>query len=168
MWTYAKKKKAAENCRTRRARIQLKPFGTSGLCLGITRHPCDKTHAVFVRQPSTESCKKIGRWRRKSDVSKSTRHRHFTSSNRRAPKRNNSRRSDTSWQGESASRRTCERRTCGRHPSRQGYFRQRCSHEIVRQAKSSSLHMARAWPERRYGELWRSKVDVEQRGVEGD
>ena len=47
---------------TRRGRIQLEPSGTSGLCLGITRHPCDKTHAVFVRQPSpAESCKKMGR-----------------------------------------------------------------------------------------------------------
>jgi len=36
--------------------------GTSGLCLGITQHPCDKTHAVFVRQPSAaESCKKMDR-----------------------------------------------------------------------------------------------------------
>jgi len=33
-------------CGTRRGRIQLKPSGTSGLCLGITRHPCDKTHAL--------------------------------------------------------------------------------------------------------------------------
>jgi len=30
------------------------------------------------------------------------------------------------------------------------------------------FQMARASPERRYGELWRSKVDVEQRGAEGD
>jgi len=31
-------------------------------CLGITRHPCDTPHAVFVRQPSAaESCKKMGR-----------------------------------------------------------------------------------------------------------
>ena len=31
-------------------------------CLGITRHPCDKTHAAFVRQPSAaESYKKLGR-----------------------------------------------------------------------------------------------------------
>ena len=43
-------------------RIQLEPSGTSSLCLGIVRHPCDKTHAVFVRQPSAaESCKKMGR-----------------------------------------------------------------------------------------------------------
>jgi len=28
---------------TRRGRIQLEPSGTSGLCLGITWHPCDKT-----------------------------------------------------------------------------------------------------------------------------
>jgi len=45
-----------------RGRIQLGPSGTSGLCLGITRHPCDKAHAVFVRQPSAaKSCKKMGR-----------------------------------------------------------------------------------------------------------
>ena len=31
----------------RRGRIQLELSGTNGLCLGITRHPCDKTHAVF-------------------------------------------------------------------------------------------------------------------------
>ena len=42
--------------------IQLEPSGTSGLHLGITRHPCDKTHALFVRQPSAaESCEKMGR-----------------------------------------------------------------------------------------------------------
>jgi len=34
-----------------------------------------------------------------------------------------------------------------------GYFRQRCSHGMARQDKSSSFHMARASPERRYGEL---------------
>jgi len=38
------------------------PSGTSSLCLGITWHPHDKTHAIFVRQPSpAESCKKMGR-----------------------------------------------------------------------------------------------------------
>jgi len=26
----------------RRGKIQLELYGTSGLCLGITRHPCDK------------------------------------------------------------------------------------------------------------------------------
>jgi len=56
------KKKAAEEGGTQRGRIQLELSGTSGLCLGITRHPCDKTHAVFERQPSAaESCKKMGR-----------------------------------------------------------------------------------------------------------
>jgi len=56
------KEKAAEEGETGRGRIQLKPSGTSGLCLGITWHPCDKTHALFVRQPSAaESCTKIGR-----------------------------------------------------------------------------------------------------------
>jgi len=35
-------------------------LGTSGLCLGITRHPCDKTHALFVRQPRT--VKAVKRW----------------------------------------------------------------------------------------------------------
>jgi len=39
------KEKAAEEGGTRRGRIQLEPSGTSGLCRGITRHPCDKTHA---------------------------------------------------------------------------------------------------------------------------
>jgi len=66
--------------------------------------------------------------------------RHFVGSNRRASKKNNSRSSDVSGQGESASRRTCKWRNW--HPSRQGYFRQRCSHEMARQDKSSSLHMA--------------------------
>jgi len=52
------KKRTAEEGGTRRGRIQLEPFGTSGLCLGITRHPCEPPHAVFVRQPSAaESCK---------------------------------------------------------------------------------------------------------------
>ena len=56
------KEKAAEEGGMRRGRIQLEPSETSGLCLGITRHPCDKTHAVFVRQPSpAESCKKMDR-----------------------------------------------------------------------------------------------------------
>jgi len=56
-----KDEKAAEECGTRRGWIQLEPSGTSGLCLGITRHPCDKPHALSVRQPSTaESCKKKG------------------------------------------------------------------------------------------------------------
>jgi len=35
--------------------------------------------------------------------------------------------------------------------SRQGYFRQRCSHDMARQDKSKSFHMSRASPERRYG-----------------
>jgi len=35
----------------------------------------------------------------------------------------------------------------------EGYFRQRCSHGMARQDKSSSFHMARASPERRYDEL---------------
>jgi hypothetical protein len=52
---------------------------------------------------------------------------------------------------ESASRRTCERSS--QHPSRQVYFRQRCSHGMARQDTSSSLHIERASPERRYGEL---------------
>jgi len=36
------------------------------------------------------------------------------------------------------------------HPSRQGYFKQRCSHRMARQDEESSLHMARAMLERRY------------------
>jgi len=45
-----------------RRKDQLEPSGTSSLCLGITWHPCDKIHAVIVRQPSAaESCKKMGR-----------------------------------------------------------------------------------------------------------
>jgi len=57
--TGSKKALAVEEGGTRRGRIQLEPSGTSDLCLGITRHPCDKTHAVFVQQPSpAESCKR--------------------------------------------------------------------------------------------------------------
>ena len=84
------------------------------------------------------------------------RRRHFIGSNRRASKKDNSRSSDVSGQHESASRRTCKRRR--RHPSRQGYFRQRCSHGMARQDKSSSLHVARVSLERRYGEHedWKS------------
>jgi len=56
------KEKSAEEGGTRRGKIHLKPSGTSGLCLGITQHPCDKIHAVFVRQTSAaESCKRMGR-----------------------------------------------------------------------------------------------------------
>ena len=52
-----KKEKAAEEGGTRRGKIKVEPSGTSGLCLGIMRHPCDKTHAVFVRQASAvENC----------------------------------------------------------------------------------------------------------------
>ena len=62
LWEPAKKRdKAAEEGGTRRGRIQLEPSRTSGLCLGITRHPCDKPHTLFVRQPSAaKSCKKMG------------------------------------------------------------------------------------------------------------
>ena len=63
--------------------IQLKLSGNSGHCLGSTRHPCDKTHALFVRQSSVaEGCVKMGRRMWKSDVSRSARHGHFTGSNR--------------------------------------------------------------------------------------
>ena len=97
----------------------------------------------------------MGRWRQISDVSRSARRWHFARSNQRAPKKNNSRSSDISGQCESASRRTCKWRS--RHPSRQGYFRQRCSHGMSRQDKSSIFHMARASPERRYSKLWKEK-----------
>ena len=51
------RKNAAEEGEPQRGRIQLQPSGIKGLCLGITRHPCDKTHAVFLRQPSAaENC----------------------------------------------------------------------------------------------------------------
>jgi len=81
---YGEKAKAAEEGGTRRGRIQLDPSGTSGLCLGITQHPSDKPHALFVRQPSAQaakSCKKMNRQRRKSDVSRSARRRYFIGSN---------------------------------------------------------------------------------------
>jgi len=71
------KEKAAQEGGTHRRRIQLEPSETSGLCLGITRHPCDKVHALFVRQPSAaEGCEKMGRRRRKSDVGRRTRRRY--------------------------------------------------------------------------------------------
>ena len=115
----------------------------------------------------------MGRRRRKSDVSRSARRRHFTASNRRALNKNNSRSSgDVFGQGESASRRTCKWRSW--HPGRQGCFKlclkfkQRSSHGMARQDKSSSFHMVRASPGKRFCELWRSKVDVGQQGAEGD
>ena len=53
------------------------------------QHPCDKTHALFVWQPSTaDSCKKMARRRRESNVIRSARRRHFTGSHQRAPKKN--------------------------------------------------------------------------------
>ena len=54
------KEKAAEGGGTRRGRIQLEPSGTSGLCLGITRHPCDNPHAVFVRHQAL--LRAVKRW----------------------------------------------------------------------------------------------------------
>jgi len=39
--------------------------------------------------------------------------------------------------------------------------------EMARQDKSRSLHVAKASLEKRYGELWRLKIDVKQRGAEG-
>jgi len=53
------KEKAAEEGGTRRGRIQLKPSGTSGLCLGITRHPYDKTHALFYNNQALLKTVKI-------------------------------------------------------------------------------------------------------------
>jgi len=39
------------------------------------QHPCDKAHALLVRQLSAaEGCEKVGRRRRKSDISRSTCH----------------------------------------------------------------------------------------------
>jgi len=68
--------------------IQLELSGNSGLYLCITWHPCDKAHVSFVRQPSAaQGCGKVGRRRRKGDVSKSTRRRRCTGSNQKAPKK---------------------------------------------------------------------------------
>ena len=75
-----------------------------------------------------------------SDDSRSARRKHFVGSTRRASKKNNSMSSDVFGQSESALRRTCKWRS--RHPSRQGYFRQRCSHRMAQQDISSSLHMS--------------------------
>ena len=46
------KEKAAEEGGTQRGRIQLEPSENSDLRLGITQHPCDNPHAIFVLQPS--------------------------------------------------------------------------------------------------------------------
>jgi len=76
-----KEENTAEEGGTRRGRIQLEPSRTSGLCLGITRHPYDKTRALFARQPSTaESFEKMSRRRRKSDVCRNANRRHFMGS----------------------------------------------------------------------------------------
>ena len=75
-----KKEKAAEEGGTRRGRIQLEPSGTSGLCLSITRHPCDNPHALFVQKPSAaQSCKKMGRRSARSGLSSTTAARHLAS-----------------------------------------------------------------------------------------
>ena len=98
-------KKAAEESRTRRERIQLEPSGTRDLCLGITWHPCDK-EPCFICATTKQCCKKMGRRKRKSDFSTSTRRGPFMGSNRRALANNNGRSSDISGLSESASRRT--------------------------------------------------------------
>jgi len=55
------KEKAAEEDGTRRGKMKPEPSRSSGLCLGITRHPYDKPNAVLVQQPSAaECCKKMG------------------------------------------------------------------------------------------------------------
>ena len=150
-----KREKATQSSGTQRGRIQLEPFESSGLCLGITRRSCVKPYALFVRQPSaTESCKKMGRRRQKSDVSRSARRRHFAGSNQRAPKKKNSRSSDVSGQSQAHRGELAAANQRRRHPSRQGNFKQRFYHGMAQQDKSSSLYMARrALPERRYGEL---------------
>ena len=75
-----KKEKAAKESGTRRGRIQLEPSGTSGLCLSITRHPCDNPHALFVQKPSAaQSCKKMGRRSARSGLSSTTAARHLAS-----------------------------------------------------------------------------------------
>ena len=81
---------------------------------------------VYDNQALLTALKKIGRWRRKNNVSRSARRRYFTGSIQRAPKRINSRSSDVSGQSGSASKRTCMVKS--QHPSRQGLFKQRCSH----------------------------------------
>jgi len=151
-WFYVnlvKMETAAEEGGKRTGRIQLEHSGTSSLCLGIT-HSCDKIHALFVRQPSApESCKKMGRrrWKSKSvgmpdaDILR-------RGTKRRAQQKDSSRSSDVCGQGKSTSRRTCKWRS--RHPSRQDYSKKWCSHGMASQDKSSSLHIARASPERRY------------------
>jgi len=66
------------------------------------------TPTLHVAPSAAKSCERMGRRRRKSDVSRSTRRRHFTGSNRRALKKNNSRSSDVIGQSESTSRSTCK------------------------------------------------------------
>jgi len=99
------------------------------------------------REEEAKGCGKMDRRRWENNVSRSTWCRHLTGGNRRALKKDSNRNSDVSGQSESESRRTCTWRS--RHLSRQGYFKQRCSHTITRQDESSNLHVARATPERR-------------------
>jgi len=76
---------------------------------------------------------------RTSDVGRRTRPRHFTGSNRRALKKDNSRSSNVSGQSESKPRKTCKRRS--KHSSRQCYLKQKCSHGMAWQ-DISSLYVA--------------------------
>jgi len=55
-----KGEKTAEEGGTQRGRIQLEPSGTNGLCLGTTRHPCDKTHAYLCNNQAL--LKAVKRW----------------------------------------------------------------------------------------------------------
>jgi len=76
------------------------PLTNPTLCL------CDNQRLAVAS--ADESCEKMGRQRRKNDVSTSARYRHFTGTNRRALKKNNSRSNNVSGQSESASRRNCK------------------------------------------------------------
>ena len=107
-----KKEKAAEEGGTRRGRIQLEPSRTSGLCLSITRNPCDKTHAfndLCDNQALLKTVKRrVGEGGKATFVGAPDADILLLGSNRRAPKKNNSRSSDVSDQSESTSRKTCK------------------------------------------------------------
>jgi len=93
----------------------------------------------------------MGRQRRESDVSRSARRRHFTGSNRRISKNNNSKSSDISSQSEAHR---------GEHANEEADIQadmaissKNVPHGMARRDKSRSLYMASALLEGRYGGL---------------
>jgi hypothetical protein len=104
------KEKAAEEGAMRRGKIQLQLSGTSGLCLGITRHPCDKPHALFVQQPSAaEGCERVVGEGRKARLGGAPDADILREAIAELHPKDNSRSNYVSSQSESVSRRICER-----------------------------------------------------------